>query len=131
MRLLKGILLGSMLFVLVSCSEEPEHPEFYEDAGLFIEEEPIFEFPNAVKVLAVNAVDAVIPRTEILETDYMLETLEMTLHFPGTHIVSRSFTEQLINTLLSLGHTITIDYVTDIFIYLHMEYSCKIVENGA
>jgi hypothetical protein len=120
MNLLKALALISLLFFVTACSEAEvaEEPVISEPET---EAETERELPNAVRVLSENAEQVPLPSTELLSVESILETLDLNGDFPGTYIVSRRFTEQMINTLLSLGHTITDEYVTETFIYLTLE----------
>jgi len=120
MRLLASLILVSSLLLVTACSNDTVYEEAA--ASEYFVEVSAHIFPNTVRVLGENSVKMPLTRTELLEVSSILETLELTNHFPGAHLASRSFTEQMVNTLLSLGHTITIEYITDIFIYLHLEY---------
>jgi len=110
-----------VIFITACSSPEPDE-EIKIEAGEPLEELLLYELPNTVRVLSENSIKIALPDTELLDVAYILETLELTNDFPGTYIVSRKFAEQMVNTLISLGHTITNEYITDVFIYLHMEY---------
>ena len=118
MRLLSVLMLVSLLLTACSAPLEEDEIEIFQADVQYTE----FVFPNAVQVLGEISTEVPLPQTKLLETGYIRETLDASSNFPGTYLVPRVFTEQLVNTLLSLGHSIAIDYVTDIFIYLHMEH---------
>jgi len=121
MRLLKTLVLISLVALTACLPESGYTHAVYEDVIEF-DSTLTHSFPNAVRVLGEGSDKVSLPSTDLLDIDYILDTLELTNHFPGVHLVSRSFVEQMVNTLLSLGHIKTIENITDIFMYLHMEY---------
>ena len=121
MRLLSVCVLLSLL--LVSCSDLTVDSEVMHEIPEIVASETVeFDYPNVVKVLSETSVEVSLPKTKILDTVTLLENLDVTNYFPGTYLVSRNFVEQFVNTLLSLGHIITVSYLTNVFIYIHMEY---------
>jgi len=126
MRILKSFIILSLLF-LTACSDNLSREKFEPDdineaIETTEESEEYDQFPNAVRVLREGAELVSLPETELLDIDYMLDILSGSTNFPGVHLVSRRFTEQMVNTLLSLGHIIIVECITDIFMYLHMEW---------
>ena len=121
MLLLKRLLLCSII-LLSGCQISNPTKMAVDFHSNNVVGEDYITLPNAVNVLREISESVSLSASEVICIQVMLDTLDLTNIFPGIYNVSRTFTEQIIYTLIYEEHNVTHLYVTDLFIYIHFEY---------